>query len=184
MAEFVHLHNHSEFSLLDGLQKMKDMVAYAKSLNMKALAITDHGSMYGAIKFYSACKAAGIKPIIGCEIYVAKRSLHDKEAGVDKDYNHLILLAENETGYKNLMKIISISYLEGYYYKPRTDLELLEKYHDLMSGIASLKFLVGFCYTQLTNIEQETNGLLTYDRHPKVSPESISDLNRELFKRR
>ena len=130
MADFVHLHNHSEYSLLDGLQKTKDMVAYAKSLGMKALAITDHGNLYGAIKFYSACKAADIKPIIGCEVYVAKRSLRDKEAGVDKDYNHLILLAENETGYKNLMKIVSVSWLEGFYYKPRVDLELLERYHE------------------------------------------------------
>jgi len=130
MADFVHLHNHSEFSLLDGLQKTKDMVKHAKSLGMKALAITDHGNMYGAIKFYEACKAADIKPIIGCEIYVAKRGLSDKEAGVDKNYNHLILLAENDTGYKNLMKIVSTSYLEGFYYKPRTDLELLEKYHE------------------------------------------------------
>lgn len=130
MSDFVHLHNHSEFSLLDGLQKTKDMVKYAKSLGMKALAITDHGNMYGAIKFYEVCIAAEIKPIIGCEIYVAKRTLTDKEAGVDKDYNHLILLAENDIGYKNLMKIVSISYLEGYYYKPRTDLELLNKYHE------------------------------------------------------
>lgn len=130
MSDFVHLHNHSEFSLLDGLQKMKNMVQYAKDLNMRALAITDHGNMYGTIKFYSACKAIGIKPIIGCEIYVAKRSLHDKEAGIDKDYQHLILLAENETGYKNLMKIVTVANLEGYYYKPRTDLALLEKYHE------------------------------------------------------
>lgn len=130
MPDFVHLHNHSEFSLLDGLSKIEKMAKHAKSLGMKALAITDHGNMYGAIKFYSACKDAGIKPIIGCEIYVAKRSLTDKEAGVDKDYNHLILLAKNETGYKNLMKIVSVSYLEGYYYKPRVDLELLSKYHE------------------------------------------------------
>src|SRR5438874_1106011 len=104
MADFVHLHNHSEYSLLDGLNKVKEMVKRAKELNMPALAITDHGYLYGVIKFYKECLAAGIKPIIGCEIYVAKRSLHDKEAGVDKDYNHLILLAENNTGYKNLMK--------------------------------------------------------------------------------
>ncbi len=130
MADFVHLHNHSEFSLLDGLQKTKRMVEHAHALGMKALAITDHGNMYGTIKFYQACLAIGIKPIIGCEIYVAKRSLHDKEAGIDKEYNHLILLAENETGYKNLMKIVSVSNLEGYYYKPRTDLALLEKYHE------------------------------------------------------
>lgn len=130
MADFVHLHNHSEFSLLDGLQKMKNMVAYAKELDMKALAITDHGNMYGTIKFYSACKALDIKPIIGCEIYITKRSLHDKDATQDKDYNHLILLAENEEGYKNLMRIVTIANLEGYYYKPRTDLSLLEKYKE------------------------------------------------------
>jgi len=130
MADFVHLHNHTEYSLLDGLQKMKNMVEYAKELGMKALAITDHGNMYGTIKFYKACIDTGIKPIIGCEIYVAKRSLHDKDATQDKEYNHLILLAENETGYKNLMKIVTIAYLEGYYYKPRTDLQLLEKYHE------------------------------------------------------
>lgn len=130
MADFVHLHNHSEFSLLDGLQKMKNMVAYAKELGMKSLAITDHGNMYGTIKFYSACKALDIKPIIGCEIYVTKRSLHDKDATQDKDYNHLILLAENEEGYKNLMRIVTIANLEGYYYKPRTDLALLEKYKE------------------------------------------------------
>lgn len=188
MAEFVHLHNHSEFSLLDGLQKMKDMVAYAKSLNMKALAITDHGSMYGAIKFYSACKAAGIKPIIGCEIYVAKRSLHDKEAGVDKDYNHLVLLAENEIGYKNLMKIISISYLEGYYYKPRTDLELLEKYHE---GIICLSACVSGYVTEplvkgedtlaeeraikLNSIFGEGNFYLEIMRHLDVPPQKIAN---------
>lgn len=129
MADFVHLHNHSEYSLLDGLAKIDNMVSYAKELDMKALAITDHGNMYGTIKFYKSCLSHGIKPIIGCEIYVAKRTRHDKEAE-DKDYNHLILLAENETGYRNLMKIVSISNLEGFYYKPRTDLELLEKYHE------------------------------------------------------
>ncbi len=130
MSDFVHLHNHTEFSLLDGLSKVKAMVKRAKDLGMKALAITDHGSMYGAIYFYKACLEAGIKPIIGCEIYVAKRSRFDKEAGVDNEYNHLILLSENITGYKNLMKIVSRAHLEGYYYKPRTDLELLKEHHE------------------------------------------------------
>ena len=130
MPDFVHLHNHSEFSLLDGLQKTKNMVEYAREIGMKSLAITDHGNMYGTIKFYKACLDAGIKPIIGCEIYVAKRTLYDKDADLDKEYNHLILLAENETGYKNLMKIVTVANLEGYYYKPRADIALLEKYHE------------------------------------------------------
>src|SRR5487761_1472864 len=118
MTDFVHLHNHSEYSLLDGLSKIKDMVQHVKDLGMTALAITDHGNMYGTIKFYIACKEAGIKPIIGCEIYMARRTRFDKEAGVDNDYNHLILLAKDFQGYKNLMKIISVAHLEGYYYKP------------------------------------------------------------------
>ncbi|QQG40503.1 MAG: DNA polymerase III subunit alpha [Candidatus Levyibacteriota bacterium] len=130
MTDFAHLHNHSEYSLLDGLSKIKPMVEHAKKLGMKTLAITDHGNMYGTIKFYKTCLDAGIKPIIGCEIYVAKRKLTDKEAGVDNDYNHLILLAKNNTGYKNLMKIVSISNLDGFYYKPRTDIELLTKYNE------------------------------------------------------
>lgn len=130
MTDFVHLHNHTEYSLLDGLSKVKHMAARAKELDMKALAITDHGSMYGTIYFYQACLVAGIKPIIGCEIYITPRSRFSKEAGIDKEYNHLILLAENNTGYKNLMKIVSKAHLEGYYYKPRTDLALLEEHHE------------------------------------------------------
>ncbi|HEX8965466.1 MAG TPA: DNA polymerase III subunit alpha [Patescibacteria group bacterium] len=126
MPDFVHLHNHTEFSLLDGLGKVKAMVKRAKDLGMHSLAITDHGALYGAIYFYKACIEAGIKPIIGCEIYITKGSRFDKETG----YNHLILLAENNTGYKNLMKIISRANLEGYYYKPRTDLELLKEHHE------------------------------------------------------
>lgn len=188
MADFVHLHNHSEFSLLDGLQKTKTMVEYAKSIGMKALAVTDHGNLYGAIKFYQACKAADIKPIIGCEVYVAKRSLHDKEAGVDKDYNHLILLVENEIGYKNLMKIVSISYLEGYYYKPRVDLELLKKHHE---GIICLSACVNGYVTDplvngedaegekralaLNNIFGQGNFYFELQRHLNVPPQKIAN---------
>lgn len=144
MADFVHLHNHSEYSLLDGLSRVSPMVEHARNLGMKALAITDHGNLYGAIKFYKECKANDIKPIIGCEIYVAKRNLQDKEAGVDKDYNHLILLAKNQIGYKNLLKIITVSHLEGYYYKPRTDLNLLKEYSEgLICLTACLNGYVG-----------------------------------------
>lgn len=153
MAQFVHLHNHSEYSLLDGLSKVKIMAKRAKELGMPAVAITDHGSMYGAIYFYKACLEEGIKPIIGCEIYITSRSRHSKEAGVDKDYNHLILLAENNTGYKNLMKIVSRAYLEGYYYKPRTDLELLKEHHE---GLICLSACVnGFVSDPLLKGEQE-----------------------------
>ncbi|MCL5433278.1 MAG: DNA polymerase III subunit alpha, partial [Patescibacteria group bacterium] len=128
MANFVHLHNHTEYSLLDGLSKIKPLVRRAKELGMKSLAITDHGNMHGAIKFYNACKDEGIKPIIGCEIYIAKRSLHDKDSGIDNDRNHLILLAKNETGYKNLIKLVTIASLEGFYYKPRIDIPTLSEY--------------------------------------------------------
>ncbi len=153
MTDFVHLHNHSEFSLLDGLQKVKKMVYRAKELDMKAVAITDHGSMYGTIYFYKACIEAEIKPIIGCEIYITPRSRFSKETGVDKDYNHLILLAENNTGYKNLMKIVSKAHLEGYYYKPRTDLELLKEHHE---GLICLSACVnGFVSEPLLKGEQE-----------------------------
>ncbi len=128
MSDFVHLHNHTEYSLLDGLARLEDMVAQAKELGFTSLAMTDHGNMYATIKFYKLCKDAGIKPIIGCELYVA-RNMHEKGQG-NNDYNHLILLAKNETGYKNLIKIVTASYLEGFYYKPRTDIKLLEKYSE------------------------------------------------------
>ncbi len=130
MSKFVHLHIHSEFSLLDGANRIKDIPKRAKELGMDAIAITDHGVMYGAIDFYKACKAEGVKPIIGCEVYVAPRTRFDKESGIDNKYNHLILLAKNNQGYKNLSKLVSIGFVEGYYYKPRIDLEVLEKYHE------------------------------------------------------
>ena len=128
MASFVHLHTHSEYSLLDGLGKLDKLIERAKSFDMDALAITDHGAMYGSFKFYLKAKAAGIKPIIGVETYVARRSRFDKEAKVDTDPYHLVLLAKNETGYKNLMKLVTHAHLEGYYYRPRIDWELLQKH--------------------------------------------------------
>ena len=130
MSKFVHLHIHSEFSLLDGANRIKDLPVRAKELGMDAIAITDHGAMYGAIDFYKACKKEGIKPIIGCEVYVAPRSRFDKEPNIDNRYNHLILLAKNQQGYQNLSKLVSIGFVDGYYYKPRIDLEVLEKYHE------------------------------------------------------
>ncbi|MBI2621711.1 MAG: DNA polymerase III subunit alpha [Candidatus Levybacteria bacterium] len=155
MADFVHLHNHSEYSLLDGLSKIDDMITQVKSLGMSALAITDHGNLYGAIKFYRACKEAGIKPIIGCEIYISRRTRHDKEAGLDSDSNHLILLVKNDKGYKNLMRIISIANLEGYYYRPRSDIELLKQYSE---GLICLSSCVnGYVSEPLINNQEETS---------------------------
>ena len=132
---FVHLHMHSEFSLLDGACRIDKAPAKAKEMGQTALAITDHGVMYGAVAFYKACKAAGIKPIIGCEVYVAPRSLHDKESGIDNHYSHLILLCRNETGYKNLCYLDSVAFTEGFYIKPRIDWSLL---HEHAEGLICL----------------------------------------------
>ncbi|MCR4744553.1 MAG: DNA polymerase III subunit alpha [Lachnospiraceae bacterium] len=133
---FVHLHTHTEYSLLDGSNKISEYVSRVKELGMTAAAITDHGVMYGVIDFYKACKAADINPVLGCEVYVAPGSRHDKSGRADDDrYYHLVLLAENNEGYQNLMKIVSIGFTEGYYYKPRVDKEVLRQYH---SGIIAL----------------------------------------------
>lgn len=193
MADFVHLHNHSEFSLLDGLSKLEEMVKRVKDLGMKAVAITDHGNMYGAIKFYKICVEEGLKPIIGCEIYVARRTRNDKVAGVDTDSNHLILLAKNNTGYKNLMKIISIANLEGYYYRPRTDMELLKEYHE---GLICLTSCVnGYVSEPLLQNQEDTakkraedlseifgkdNFYLELQKHINVKEQDI--LNEKLIK--
>lgn len=128
---FTHLHVHTEYSLLDGSSKIKEITKRAAELGMDSLAITDHGVMYGVIDFYKAAKDAGIKPVLGCEVYVAPGSRFDKEAGTGEDkYNHLVLLAENNTGYQNLMKIVSRGFTEGFYYKPRVDKELLREFHE------------------------------------------------------
>ena len=133
---FAHLHVHTEYSLLDGSNKIKEYVARVKELGMNSAAITDHGVMYGVIDFYRAARENGIKPIIGCEIYVAPGSRFDREAGSGEDrYYHMILLAENNTGYQNLMKIVSKGFVEGFYYKPRVDDEVLRTYHE---GIIAL----------------------------------------------
>ncbi len=135
--EFTHLHVHTEYSLLDSSSKIKELVSRAKELGMDSLAITDHGVMYGVIDFYRAAKAAGINPVLGCEIYVAPGSRFDREAGNAKEsrYHHLVLLAENDIGYANLVKIVSRGFTEGFYYKPRVDYDVLEKYHE---GIIAL----------------------------------------------
>ena len=136
MVNFTHLHVHTEYSLLDGSNKIKEYVARVKELGMNSAAITDHGVMFGCIDFYKAAREAGINPIMGCEVYVAPGSRFDREAQAGEGrYYHLVLLAENNTGYSNLMKIVSAGFVEGYYYKPRVDLELLEKYHE---GIIAL----------------------------------------------
>lgn len=135
MSKFVHLHLHTEFSLLDGAVRIDSLMDKAVEFNMPAVAMTDHGVMYGAVDFYKEAKSRGIKPILGCEIYTARRSRFDKEHTYDNEPNHLVLLAENQIGYKNLMKIVSKAHLEGFYYKPRADYELLEQYSE---GIIAL----------------------------------------------
>ena len=116
---FTHLHLHTEYSLLDGAARIDGVVKHAKELGMDSLAITDHGNMFGVIDFYKECKKQGIKPLIGCEIYMAVRSMKDKDPDLDRYQNHLVLIAENNDGYRNLIKIVSEGYINGYYYKPR-----------------------------------------------------------------
>ena len=133
---FTHLHVHTEYSLLDGSNKIKECVKRVKELGMDSVAITDHGVMYGVIDFYRAARGEGIKPILGCEVYVAPNSRFDKElTGGEERYHHLVLLAENNQGYANLMKIVSRGFTEGYYYKPRVDMEVLREFHE---GIIAL----------------------------------------------
>ena len=151
-TEFTHLHVHTEYSLLDGSAKIGDLLDRAKELGMTHLAITDHGAMYGAIDFYKAAKNKGIKPIIGCEVYLAARTRFDKEPMDARSY-HLVLLAENNEGYQNLIKLVSIAYIEGFYRKPRIDLELLKKYH---KGIIALgACLAGPVSRRILNDEYE-----------------------------
>ena len=134
---FVHLHTHTEYSLLDGSARIKDIIIKAKELGMPALAITDHGTMFGAVDFYKTALQEGIRPIIGCEVYTAPRTMYDKDVEKDKNPGHLILLAKNNQGYKNLMKIVSAGFTEGFYYKPRIDYSLLRRYSDGLIALSA-----------------------------------------------
>ena len=135
--KFVHLHTHSHYSLLDGLAKIDDLIARTKELGMKAIALTDHGNLCGAVEFYKKAVKAEIKPILGVEAYVAPRSRKDKQPKIDDKYFHLILLCENETGWKNLIQLISKANLEGFYYKPRIDKELLRLHHEGLIALSA-----------------------------------------------
>jgi len=193
MADFVHLHVHSEYSLLDGLGKLDHLIERAKSFGMDSLALTDHGAMYGAFKFYLKAKVAGIKPILGVETYVTKRSRFDKEAKVDTDPYHLVLLAKNEIGYQNLLKLVSHAHLEGYYYRPRIDWEVLTKHHEgLICLTACLQGQIP--QLMLRNQEREAEKIasqyqelfgpdgfyLELQQHPKIPDQT--EVNKKLVK--
>ena len=134
---FVHLHVHTEYSLLDGACRIGSMMERVKELGQSAIAITDHGVMYGCIDFYKAAKAAGIKPIIGCEVYVTRRRMSDRVHGIDNDPYHLVLLCKDRTGYENLCYLVSQAFTDGFYGKPRVDLELLQKHHDGLIALSA-----------------------------------------------
>jgi len=191
--KFVHLHTHSHYSLLDGLAKIDDLVDRAKELGMKALALTDHGNLYGAVEFYKKAVKAEIKPILGVETYVAPRSRFDKQVKIDDNYFHLILLAENNLGWKNIIKLITKSHLEGFYYRPRVDKELLTEYHEgiialsacLAGEIPQLILKNDFEKAEKTIKEYQEifgveNFFLEIGHHPNI-PETIK-VNEELKK--
>ncbi len=194
MSKFTHLHVHSHYSLLDGLPKIPELVAYAKSLGQEALAITDHGSLYGVIEFYKEAKAQNIKPIIGVETYLAPRSLKDKQAKIDDKVSHLILLAKNQTGYKNLLQLVSISHLEGFYYKPRIDLATLKEYSAgliILSGClkgAIAQALLQNDFNQAKELAQKISSLISpgdfyleIQAHPELTEQiKVNQLLKEL----
>jgi len=193
MGDFVHLHTHSEYSLLDGLGKLDLLIDRAKTLGMDALALTDHGAMYGSFKFYLKAKAAGIKPILGVETYVTRRNHTDKEGKIDTDPYHLVLLAKNENGYRNLMKLVTIAHLEGFYYKPRIDFDLLKKYHeDLICTSACVQGQVASLLrdgqdSEAERVAQEYSELFGKDhyyieiqKHPRIP--IIDEVNVKLIK--
>lgn len=153
MGRFVHLHLHSEYSLLDGACRISEIPRMAKRMGQDAVAITDHGVMYGAVDFFKACEAEGVKPIIGCEVYVARRSRFDKTHEQDSSSFHLVLLVENETGYRNLIRMVSLAFTEGFYSKPRVDMELLEKYHEGLIALSAC--LAGYIPRMIVSGEYE-----------------------------
>jgi DNA polymerase-3 subunit alpha len=163
--KFIHLHTHSHYSLLDGLSKTKDLIELAKKFKMPAMAITDHGNMYGTIEFYKLAKKEGIKPIIGVEAYMAERSRLDKEYGTDNKRYHLTLLAKNLEGYKNLIRLVTISNLEGYYYKPRMDKEILKKYSD---GLICLSGCLGGELSHAVVNKDETKAEKIIKEHQEI----------------
>lgn len=189
---FVHLHCHTEYSLLDGMCRIEDVLGKAKELGMPALAITDHGALYGAFKFYIKAKELGVKPIIGVETYKAKQSRFDKQTGLERDQYHLPLLAKNLNGYKNLLKIVTAAHLEGYYYKPRIDFEILEKYGSdivALSGCLSGEIPSLILDNQFLEAEKILQKYLTIfgknfylelQRHPNVN--ELEKVNTELIK--
>ncbi len=194
MTDFAHLHVHTEYSLLDGLSKITKLVIQAKILGMKHLAMTDHGSLYGAIKFYKACKEEGINPIIGCEMYVAKRKLSDKEAGKDNEYFHLTVLASNYEGFQNLVKLVTISHLEGFYYRPRVDKETLRNHSKgliALSGCNSsevAKQIVGGNMDEAANLAKvyveifgRGNYYLEIQRHQYANFKNAHQANSEIY---
>ncbi|QHW30637.1 DNA polymerase III subunit alpha [Paenibacillus rhizovicinus] len=168
--EFVHLHVHSEFSLLDGAARIKDLVEAAAEQGMKALALTDHGVMYGAVPFYKACRARGIKPIIGCEVYLTTGSRFDKGTRKDNPIYHLILLAKNETGYRNLMKLSSIGHLEGFHYKPRIDFEALRAHAE---GLICLSSCLGSEIAQHLLQDRHDEALRSAERYRSIFGEDF-----------
>ncbi len=188
---FVHLHLHTEYSLLDGMARISEVLKKAKQMGMPAVAITDHGALYGAFKFFIKAKEAGVKPIIGVEVYKAKGSRYDKEANTDREQNHLVLLAKNLAGYQNLLKLVSDANLEGFYYKPRVDFESLEKYHEgiiALSGCMNGEIPSLLLDNQTKYAEKALEKYLAIfgkdfyieiQRHPNI--ERLEELNRELI---
>lgn len=193
MSEFVHLHVHSEYSLLDGLISLEGLVAKAKELKMPAVALTDHGALYGAFKFFLKAKDYGVKPIIGCEVYQAEKSRFDKQKRMGDDQAHLLLLAKNLTGYKNLLKLVSYAHMEGYHYKPRVDFELLEKYSEGLIALSGC--MQGLVPKSIINNEPgkaeavlkryleiftEDNFYIELQKHPQIK--ELKELNEVLVK--